>query len=89
MIGDEHDRTVREVLRGHRRARSCSDGAARAGTHAARSATPTSSRCTYLQVELLAPGARRRAAGAPVDPPLQRALLLTVNGIAAGLRNTG
>jgi phosphoenolpyruvate carboxylase len=38
----------------------------------------------HLQVELLA---RRR--GGDLDPELERALLLTVNGIAAGLRNTG
>lgn len=39
----------------------------------------------HLQASLLA---RSRAAGAP-DPQLQRAILLTVNGIAAGMRNTG
>jgi phosphoenolpyruvate carboxylase len=38
----------------------------------------------HLQIELLA---RRR--GGDMDPELERALLLTVNGIAAGLRNTG
>ncbi|WP_163511425.1 phosphoenolpyruvate carboxylase [Fodinicola acaciae] len=38
-----------------------------------------------LQIELMA---RRRQAGEP-DPALSRALLLTVNGIAAGMRNTG
>jgi phosphoenolpyruvate carboxylase len=38
----------------------------------------------HLQVELLA----RQRAG-ETDPDLERALLLTVNGIAAGMRNTG
>jgi phosphoenolpyruvate carboxylase len=39
----------------------------------------------HLQVALLA----RRRDAAETDPDLRRALLLTVNGIVAGLRNTG
>ncbi len=39
----------------------------------------------HLQVELL----RRSRASDEPDPTLRRALLLTVNGIATGLRNTG
>jgi phosphoenolpyruvate carboxylase len=39
----------------------------------------------HLQVELLA---QRRRSEDP-DPELHRALLLTINGIAAGLKNTG
>jgi phosphoenolpyruvate carboxylase len=38
----------------------------------------------HLQVELLA---RRRAGD--TDPDVERALLQTINGIAAGLKNTG
>ncbi|MFP5019376.1 phosphoenolpyruvate carboxylase [Pseudonocardia phyllosphaerae] len=40
----------------------------------------------HLQVELLA---QRRAAGEDASPDLERALLLTINGIAAGMKNTG
>ena len=44
----------------------------------------------HLQVALLAQYRRgRRPRPGPPDPALERALLTTVNGIAAGLRNTG
>ena len=43
----------------------------------------------YLQVALTERSRADQEAGREPDPDLARALLLTVNGIAAGLRNTG
>ena len=43
----------------------------------------------FLQVELLRRKRALQDRGEPVPADLDRAILLTVNGIAAGLRNTG
>ncbi|RYG74123.1 phosphoenolpyruvate carboxylase, partial [bacterium] len=44
---------------------------------------------SFLQVELLRRKRALAAKGEPVPRDLERAILLTINGIAAGLRNTG
>ena len=41
---------------------------------------------SFIQVELLR---RKRAHDGPTPPELERAILLTINGLAAGLRSTG
>ena len=83
LIRDEYERTVEEVLRitGAERLLDGSPLLQRTLDVRDRYLDPLH----YLQMSLLA---RSRRSSEP-DPALQRALLLTVNGIATGLRNTG
>ncbi|WP_327673760.1 phosphoenolpyruvate carboxylase [Kitasatospora sp. NBC_00458] len=86
-IRTEHDRTLTEVLRVTGECELLDHQPGLKQTLALRDAylDPIS----YLQVALLERRRAAAAASAEPDPLLARALLLTVNGIAAGLRNTG
>ena len=87
MIVEEHDLTVRQVLRVTGQSELLGHDPALARTLEVRDRylAPIS----YLQVALLKRHRDALAAGQEPDPQLSRALLLTVNGVAAGLRNTG
>jgi phosphoenolpyruvate carboxylase len=85
-ITEEHERTLDEVLRATGSSALLGDNPLLARTLQVRDAylEPIS----YLQVMLLR-RARAEAGTTEASPDLRQALLLTVNGIAAGLRNTG
>jgi phosphoenolpyruvate carboxylase len=87
LVTAEHDRTVEEMLWVTGESELLGEQPSLART--------LRTRDTYLlplqllQVQLLQRVRAARAAGEEPDPLLRRALLLTINGIATGLRNTG
>lgn len=87
VIEEEHDRTVTEVLQLTGEAELLDRQPLLQRTLAVRDRYLLP--LHQLQIELLARHRWALGAGDDIDPALVRALLLTVNGIAAGLRNTG
>jgi phosphoenolpyruvate carboxylase len=87
VIKAEHELTVRQVLRVSGQSQLLGHDPVLARTLRTRDGylDPIS----YMQVALIKRHREAVAAGQPIEPQLTRALLLTVNGVAAGLRNTG
>jgi phosphoenolpyruvate carboxylase len=86
-IRAEHELTVAEVLWVTGRSELLESNPVLGRTLAVRNAYLAP--LHYMQVALLERWRADRAAGRQPDPTVARALLLTVNGIAAGMRNTG
>ena len=82
-IAAEHERSVRQVLAATGKPALLADYPVLKRTLAVRSAYLEP--LHLLQIALL----EQRRSAAHVDPRVERAILLTVNGLAAGLRNTG
>jgi len=87
VIAQEHERTVAEILRLTGEASLLDRQPLLQRTLAVRDRYLLP--LHQLQIELLARHRWALGTGDDIDPALVRSLLLTVNGIAAGLRNTG
>ncbi|MTD12739.1 phosphoenolpyruvate carboxylase [Nakamurella sp. YIM 132087] len=86
LIREEHTTTVAEVLTLTGGTEMLADQPELKRTLEVRE--PYLAPISYLQVELLH-RLRGVDGGAEPDPDLQRAMLVTINGVAAGMRNTG
>ena len=83
LVAAEHERSVRQVLATTGKPTLLADYSVLKRTLDVRSSYLEP--LHLLQIVLL----ERHRGAAPVDPRVERAILLTVNGLAAGLRNTG